>query len=127
MRFADDRHVLDIAVATDRVFHLAREHVETGDDHDVLGPVDQREPAVGPGHRDVARVQPAVDEYRVRGFGIVPVPGEHVRAPHDDLARIVGERRVAVVVEQPHLDARQRRTDGARAALRVDRGGGHDG
>ena len=54
--------------------------------------------------------QPSPEHPRGR-VGIVPVAGEHVRAPHEDLAGIAFEHVAPVGVDQPHVDAGQRRSD----------------
>ena len=83
-------------------------HVEARDDHDVLGALDERQPAVGVGDADVAGVQPAVGaEHPRRRLRVAPVAREHVRAAHEDLAGIAVEHVVAVGVDEAHLDARQ--------------------
>ena len=118
MRFADHRDILDVAVTAQRVFDLAGEHVEARHDDDVLGPVDERQPTVGVGDRDVAGVQPTVDEHGVRRGGVVPVAREDVGAAHDELAGIAFERGLAVAVEESHLDARAAAGRWNRAAVR---------
>ena len=55
--------------------------------------VDQVEVAVVVGGGHVAGVQPAVGiEHRGGGLGVVVVAGEHVVAPHPDLADVTDER-----------------------------------
>ena len=118
MRLADHGDVGHVGMAGERGLDLARIHVESRDDHDVLGAVDDRQPAVGVGHRDVAGVQPAVDEDGRGRRGIVPISREDIGTAHDDLARVVGQHRLTVDVEQADVDSRQWWADRTRAGAR---------
>ena len=72
MRLADDRDVRDVGDDCASTCSTSPGiHVEARHDDDVLGAVDEREPAVGVGDPDVAGVQPAVGEHARGRVGIV--------------------------------------------------------
>ena len=127
MRFADHGDLAHGRMFGERLLDLAGIHVEPRDDDDVLGPFDERQPAVVVGDRDVAGVQPAVAvEHARRRLGVVPVAGEHVRTAHEHFARIAFEHVAAFGVDEPHLDTRQRWTDRPGARFLLDRARRHD-
>ncbi len=73
---------------------------------------------------DVAGGPPAVVVGALGAVG--PVAAEQVRAPDLDLARVLALGRLAGLVDQPDLDARQRRTDRAGLERLAAQGAGHD-
>ena len=102
-------------------------HVEARDDDDVLGALDEREPAVGVGDADVARVQPTVDEHAGRRRRIVASSPRRrwVRARgsrRDRLRARRGRRRRRAAPRHPAAAARpNRRAARARPRRRDDR------
>ena len=99
---------------------LARVHVVAAADDQVLLAIDDEEVPVLVGLGDVAGLEPplAVDRLgrRVRS---VPVALHHVVSADHDLADLAGRHVVAVVIDDLHLDALDRRTDRTRLALVV--------
>ena len=64
------------------------------------------------------RSQPSAVRAGGGGLLVLPVAGEHVRAPHPDLAGVADEDVVAVGVDEADLDAGQRHADRAGLARR---------
>ena len=107
----DDRGLGHGGMGGEHLLDLGGEHVEPRHDDQVLGPIDEVEVAVVVGGGHVAGVQPTVGVEHLGGrLGVAVVAGEHVVAANPDLADVADER-VAVVVDQTDLDARQGTTD----------------
>ena len=98
---------------------LARVDVVAAADDQLLLAVDDEEVAVLVDLAHVAAVEPAVDDGLLGRLLAVPVALHDVVALDDDLADLALLDLVAVVVEQLHLDALDRRADGADLALLV--------
>ncbi len=77
----------------------------------ILGPVVQREEALGVEAADVAGVQPPAAQRLGGGLRLVPVAGHHHVATHDDLAGLAGRERVVGIVDDAHLDVGARHAD----------------
>ena len=65
----------------------------------------KRKPSSSTTATSPVRSQPSAVSARRGGLGVVPVAGEHVRAPHPDLAGVADERVLAVGVDEPDLRA----------------------
>ena len=115
---ADDRDLGDGLVGQQHAFDFQRgqlvaaglDDVHRGAAHDAVVAVLD--------HRHVAGAEPAVDKALAGGFLVAPVFEEHVFALDADFAGIAlaGDGPM-VVIEQLHLDSRQRLADVARAPL----------
>src|SRR3954447_18160397 len=96
---------------------LARVDVVAAADDQLLLAVDDEEVAVLVDLGHVATVEPAVLDRVLGGVGLVPVALHDVVALDDDLADLALVDLVAVVVDDLHLDALDRRADRALLAL----------
>ena len=104
---ADHGHLAHGRVAAQHGFDLGGVDVEAAAHVHVLQPVGDGQVAPGVEEPDVTRVQPTLGvDRRFRGLGIVEVAGHHVVAAYHDLARVAGGHRVAVDVDDAHLDVR---------------------
>src|SRR5581483_3128859 len=102
----DDRRFPDGRVGHEDVLDLPGvDVVAAGDDHVALAVPQVQEPVLVEGP-DVAGVDPAVPDDLGRLGRPVPVAGEDVLAPGDDLALLAGRQRPVVVVDDPDLDQR---------------------
>ena len=102
------------------LFDLARIHVVAAADDQLLLAIDDEEVAVLVDSRHVAGVEPAVGVDRLRGrVGPVPVALHHVVAADRDLTDLVRAESRAVVADELHLDAFDRRADRPGLALAV--------
>src|SRR3954464_12781826 len=106
-------------VLVEDLLDLARVDVVAAADDHVLLAVDDEEVAVLVDAGHVARVEPAVAQDLLRGVVAVPVALHEVVAADRDLADLALAHLVAVLVDDLHLDALDRRPDGARLALLV--------
>src|SRR3954454_14535718 len=106
-------------VLVEDLLDLARIDVVAAADDHVLLAVDDEEVAVLVDAGHVARVEPAVVQDLLRGVVAVPVALHQVVAADRDLADLALAHLVAVLVDDLHLDALDRRPDGARLALLV--------
>src|SRR5581483_9471907 len=88
IRLPDRGAVHDRGVRGERLLDLARVHLEAGDDDHLLLAVDDRVVAVLVDGRDVAGVQPAVADRRLRLVGTVVVAVHELRAAQYELARL---------------------------------------
>ena len=120
MGTADDRRLEHARVAVQDVLDLLRVDVLPAPDDHVLHPVDEHEVAVAVEVADIAGVQPAVVQRRVRLGRAVEVAAHDVGTAHEDLAGAAG-RRLPVVAEHGDVDAGERLADGSGFARSVDR------
>ena len=101
---AEDRDLEHRGVRSEGILDLERVHVlAAGDDH-VLGSIEQVEVVLVVDVADVTRAVPAVDERRLGRLRVLPVADHHVRPSDDDLAGDARRARVAVGVDDAHLD-----------------------
>ena len=109
----DDRDLRDLREQRDRFLDLrGREVLAAADDH-VLHPIGDGEETVAIEHAHVAAAVPAVGVERLgreRGVGVADA---ELGPTRPDLARRSGRDGVAVLVEHPDLDSRQRGAVGA--------------
>src|SRR5829696_7900146 len=114
-----DRGLGDGGVLVEHLLDLARVDVVAAADDHVLLAVDDEEVAVLVDLRHVPGAEPAVAHDLLGGVLAVPVALHHVVALDRDLADLALLDLVAVVVDDLHLDALDRRADRARLALPV--------
>jgi hypothetical protein len=106
-------------VLVEHLLDLARVHVVAAPDDHFFLPVDDEEVPVLVEPGQVAAAEPAVrDRF---GGRVVPPPValHHVVAADRDLADVAGRHVLAELVDEAHLHALDRGTDGARLALPV--------
>ena len=89
----------------EHLLHLFRVHVEPGDDHEILGAIHDEQVALVVSVRHVAGMEPPIVQDLPRFLRTLPVPGEHVGASDDDLARVAVVSVGAVDVEEPDFHA----------------------
>ena len=114
MRHADDARFGDARVTEQDVFDFCREDVESGDDDQVLGAVDEVDEAILVAVADVSGAQPSIrGEDPRRRLGIVEIAGEDVGAAHPQLPGVADEDVVTGLVDDAQLDAVEHGADGA--------------
>ena len=119
---ADQRGFGDGRMGVHDAFDLSRVDVLAAADDHVLEPPDDRIAAVGVADRQIAGVEPAVDDRLGGRFGVVPVAGGDVPAPDDQLARFAGIGLGSIRADGFDVDVKERVADRARFA--PDFGGG---
>ena len=119
----DDRDLGDARHAHEQLLDLGRADVLAAADDDVLLAVGDREVAVGVEHADVAGHEPAVGVNAAAVRCRVGVADEAVGPATPDLARLARRDVVAVLVDEAHLDARQRCAVGVQPLLARRLGG----
>ena len=109
----------------ERLFDLARIHVEPGDDDHLLLTVDDRVVPVGIDRRDVARIEPAVADREGCLVGTVVVAVHQLWATQDQLARLADRHlaQTSLAVDDLAFDIRIRNADraGLLLALAIQR------
>jgi hypothetical protein len=103
----------------EHLLDLARVDVEAAAQDHLLLAVDDEEVAVLVDPRHVARVEPAVLDRLGGRIVLAPVALHHVRALDGDLADLALVDLLAVLVDDLHLHALDRRADRADLALAV--------
>src|SRR3954453_6261638 len=116
---ADHRRLDHRRVLVEHLLDLARVDVVAAADDHVLLAVDDEEVPVLVDLRHVAAVEPAVADGLRRRVGLAPVALHDVVAADDDLAHLTLRDVPAVLVDDLHLDALDRRADRAGLALAV--------
>jgi hypothetical protein len=81
----------------------------------VCAPEDAINPVLD--HGGIARAKPTLAEGIARCLGLPPVFREHARTTDFNLARCSRRNRLAILVDQPHLHARQWSPDASRHTL----------
>ncbi len=99
VRDADHGDLGNLGDRRQNLLDLGRVDVESTRDNDFLLPVDDLEPALGIHPRDVAGEDPAILGQRpLGGLRVLPVAGEHLRAPHQQLTGFAHRHFPGVVV-----------------------------
>src|SRR5215468_5974868 len=110
---AYDSGFQDRGVLVQHFLDLARIHVETAADDQVLLPIDDVEEAVAVLHSQIACVEPAVPD-RVRGrVRALPVALHHIVPADGDLTDLAGRQVAAHAVYDPHPPPAIRIPDGS--------------